>query len=315
MLRVSYFLIVSLIIWSDWARLVEAEETSDGKATVTAAAKNRPENAGSAIEPFWRNDYAAAMNVAEQQGKMLLIYFHDPKKNELCERFEAVTLSDPKVIDRLKSFVLVKATLATKITSEGKEFAILEHSAFSEMLRQPGIAMVDFHYKDASHYGCVVSEFPLMEGYAYDVQQMLVILGLPRGTLTQRTLIYAVRTHPDRPESTNGTLDLYLVSEAASHSRHQAQIRLQGHHQWDTRFQRINTKLPPDSLACEVCAESWPDENLVEAAIECVRCWRFSSGHWSAVRAEHPVWGYDMKRGANGIWYATGIFGRARPLQ
>jgi hypothetical protein len=87
---------------------------------------------------------------------------------------------------------------------------------------------------------------------------------------------------------------------------------LQGHHQWDTRFQRINTKLPPDTLACEVCAESWPGENLVEAAIECVRCWRFSEGHWSAVRAEHSVWGYDMKRGTNGIWYATGIFGRQR---
>ncbi len=252
------------------------------------------------------------MKLAEQQGKMLLIYFHDPKKNELCELFEAVTLSDPEVVDRLQSFVLVKATLATKITSGGKELELLEHPSFSEMLGQPGIAIVDFRYKDSLHYGCVVSEFPFMEGCPYNVEQMLVILGLPRGTLTQRTLIYAVRTHPDRPESTNGTLDLYLVSEATSHSSHQAQIHLQGHHQWDTRFHRINTKLPPDSLACEVCAESWPGENLVEAAIECVRCWRFSSGHWSAVRAEHAVWGYDMKRGTNGIWYATGIFGRER---
>jgi len=49
---------------------------------------------------------------------------------------------------------------------------------------------------------------------------------------------------------------------------------------------------------------------LLAAAIECVRCWRLSSGHWGAVRESHPVYGYDMKRGDNGIWYATGIFGR-----
>ena len=33
---------------------------------------------------------------------------------------------------------------------------------------------------------------------------MAVILDLPPGTLTQRTLIYAVRTHPERPASADG---------------------------------------------------------------------------------------------------------------
>jgi hypothetical protein len=47
---------------------------------------------------------------------------------------------------------------------------------------------------------------------------------------------------------------------------------------------------------------------LVAAAIDCVHSWRQSSGHWSAVRSRHRFYGYDMKRGSNGIWYATGIF-------
>ena len=63
-------------------------------------------------------------------------------------------------------------------------------------------------------------------------------------------------------------------------------------------------------MASEECAESWPGQGLLESAIECVRCWRLSSGHWAAVRAEHRCYGYDIKRGNNGIWYATGIFGR-----
>ena len=70
--------------------------------------------------------------------------------------------------------------------------------------------------------------------------------------------------------------------------------------------------LPGNVLAQEVVAESWPNETLVEACVECVDSWRQSPGHWSAVRSRHPLFGYDIKRGRNGIWYATGIFGLRR---
>ena len=47
---------------------------------------------------------------------------------------------------------------------------------------------------------------------------------------------------------------------------------------------------------------------LMAAALDVVHSWRQSSGHWSAVRSRHAYYGYDMKQGRNGIWYATGIF-------
>ena len=65
-------------------------------------------------------------------------------------------------------------------------------------------------------------------------------------------------------------------------------------------------------LSREVCAESWPGQRLVEAAEECVHSWRQSSGHWEAVSGQHVCFGYDMKLGASGVWYATGIFGDRR---
>ena len=119
-----------------------------------------------------------------------------------------------------------------------------------------------------------------------------------------------MRTHPERPASTKGQFHPVLAEEAESASEYQARIGRQGHHFWETRFHRINARLPHGLTASEVCAESWPGQGLLESAIECVRCWRLSSGHWSAVRAEHRCYGYDIKRGSNGIWYATGIFGR-----
>jgi hypothetical protein len=139
-----------------------------------------------------------------------------------------------------------------------------------------------------------------------------VLLELPIGSLTQRTLIYAVRLHPESPRSTDGHSHPLLFEEAEKHSSHQASIGVQGHHAWDQRFHRINARLPAGVIAQEVCAESWPGQDLFAAAVECVHSWRQSSGHWSAVSGRHAYFGCDMKRGANGIWYATGIFGRSR---
>jgi hypothetical protein len=134
------------------------------------------------------------------------------------------------------------------------------------------------------------------------------MLELPRGSLTQRTLIFALRTHSQRPASTAGHLSSVLLREAESHAQHQANIALQGHHNWDVRFHAINAELTGSLTAREVCAESWPGQNLFDAAEECVASWRQSPGHWEAVSGRHGMYGYDMKRGRNGVWYATGIF-------
>ncbi|HJT35965.1 MAG TPA: hypothetical protein VJ783_28310, partial [Pirellulales bacterium] len=47
----------------------------------------------------------------------------------------------------------------------------------------------------------------------------------------------------------------------------------------------------------------------IQSLARLVDSWRHSSGHWSAVYHRQPRFGYDMKRGVNGIWYATGLFG------
>ena len=140
--------------------------------------------------------------------------------------------------------------------------------------------------------------------------RLAALLDLPLGTLTQRTLIFAVRTHPEQPSSARSHLSPLLAQETESHAYYQASITLQGHHHWESRFHAINARLPAGLLAQEVCAESWPGQTLVEAADDCVHAWRQSPGHWEAVRSRHALFGYDMQRGANGIWYATGIFAR-----
>lgn len=261
--------------------------------------------------PFaWLSDYSEATARAEAEGRMLLIYFRRQDGSGGCSQFEAETLSNPPILQGLNSYVCVRVADDAEVNIEGASTVLLRHRSFAEMVGLPGIAIVDFSDPAAPYFGQVVSTFPFLHGTAYTPSQMEVILDLPPGKLTQRTLIYAVRTHPDAPKSTSGKLDTYLLSEAESHSAYQAKIHLQGHHSWESRFHRINGRLPGGLLASEVCAESWPGQNLLEAAIDCVHCWRQSSGHWRSVKAAHPVFGYDIRRGSNGIWYATGIFGK-----
>ncbi|MBI3466752.1 MAG: hypothetical protein HY000_27385 [Planctomycetes bacterium] len=279
-----------------------------GCVSLAAATEAAPQPAETA-ELTWHTDYAEATQRAKLQQKMLFIFFHDKEPSRTRDLFETKSLVDENIHQRLGRFVLAKLPLDAAIPINGKMTRLLDHGAFAEMQKRQGVAVVDYANKQRDLYGYVVSTFPFPQGRYYSPRTLSVILDLPQGTLTQRTMIYAVRMHPESPRSTRGRFLPILAREAQSHSTHQARIRLQGHHNWDGRFHRINRWIPGGLLAQEVVAESWPNEGLLEACIDCVASWRQSPGHWSAVRSDQPVYGYDIKRGSNGIWYATGIFG------
>ncbi|MBN1394778.1 MAG: hypothetical protein JW959_07130, partial [Pirellulales bacterium] len=179
---------------------------------------DNPAGDSSEVEVSWRADYAKAMTEAENDNKMMFIYFCDPEGDELCNRFKKETLDDPRISVKLREYVCVQLPLDAKIKVRSEEIVLLEDESFAEMLGKPGIAIVDFRSTEASLRGAVVSTFPITDKLWYTAEQMAVILNLPAGTLTQRTLIYAVRTHPDKPESTDGEPLPTLLEEARNHS-------------------------------------------------------------------------------------------------
>jgi hypothetical protein len=278
-------------------------------ACQTARAEERAAMAPQGGEIVWHDDYTTATNRAVQQGKLLFLYFYQPG-SRAASAFEARSLIEKVLAPRDPRYVWARIPVNASIQLQGKQVKLLDCPAFAEMQRRQGIAIVDYQRREPSLYGQVVSAFPF-NGRSYHQPQMLAtILDLPPGTITQRTMVFAVRIHPEGPASTHGQLSRILVSEAQSHSAHQATIGVQGHHSWDSRFHRINSRLPSNLTAQEVVAESWPNKDLVEACVDCVDSWRQSDGHWTAVRGRHRMFGYDIKRGLNGIWYATGLFAR-----
>lgn len=256
----------------------------------------------------WHTDYTTAVKAAKEQGKFLLIHFHETRPNAADVTFTQRTLAETEVRRKLDAFECASLPLDASILMSGRQTRLVDHPSFAELGRRQGIAILDFACPGTVHYGQVVNVIPFKPGRSLSAGEMRAVLTLPPGTLTQRTIIYAVRTHPEQPASTNGQFNPVLADEAASHSSHQASIRVQGHHGWGYRFQRILSRLRFGGAPVEVVAESWPGQGLVEAAEDCVQSWRQSSGHWDAVRTNHGAYAYDMKRGANGVWYATGIF-------
>lgn len=258
---------------------------------VTSAATplRSPQAEGAAVQRI--DDYAAASAAAESLGAMLLV--------SIERHVGESPLDHPGLHRRMAEadtpWVFCRPDGGTAARLGGDPGLV-------EMRGGDGLFVVD-HAHDAWR-GRVVSVLPRTPGkyYRFEPHHLDELRSLPEGSLTQRSMILAVRLHPERPQSTAGSFDPVLAAEAEAHSAHQARIRRQGHHGWETRSRRLG------GAAAEVCAQSWDHQDLMDSCVDCVASWRQSSGHWSAVARGHAAFGYDIRRGGDGIWYATGIF-------
>jgi hypothetical protein len=180
---------------------------------------------------------------------MLLVYFRNEADSLLRRQVDATLTADEAVAPTLAKLTLCKVPRNDEVVVRGERVKLIEHGAFAELQGRPGLAIIDYIDEQSPHFGRVVSVYPLSERRRLGRSELLVLLDLPAGTLTQRTMIFAVRTHTEMPASTQGEFISVLAAESESHSQHQANITLQGHHQWESRFHRINARLRDDLTA------------------------------------------------------------------
>jgi hypothetical protein len=261
-----------------------------------------------AATPAVHTDYGEAIRQAEREKRDLLIYFRPD------DRLDEV-LRD----DEIKKGVARHVFLQVPPSYEFRGKRLLDEPALDEMMGRPGLVVISVHDPDLPTHRQAISVHPFVSSHynwvpGYGAQEIAAILDLPpRATLSQRSMIYAIRVHPERPKSVHGQLHSSLARHAEQHSQRQAALCRQHHADIlaaSARFQQeIGTAV---GAASEVVAESWGrvvgGENVLEAAFSCVDAWRHSSGHWGAVTRPTRYFAYDIARGSNGTWYATGIF-------
>jgi len=129
---------------------------------------------------------------------------------------------------------------------------------------------------------------------------------------------YVFEFHPKRREPgvrslQSGTWHPVMQAMALRQAKYQAKLGVQGHQHWaGERDKELARAFPECDTFSEIVAESWPDQNLQDAAVEMYRSWERSPGHWHECDIGHTYWGYAMARSTNGIWYSAGVFGERR---
>jgi hypothetical protein len=259
-------------------------------------------------QPVWHDDYDRAYQRAIKEKKDLLIHFRADSRLDDA-------LADDGVRERLANFVCLR--LPASFEYQGKR--LIDHDALAEMSGRPGLAVVSLHDAELPTHETVISAHPLQGSRyhwvpSYGAKEVRHVLDLPaKATLTQRSMMYALLVHPERPRSVFGRAHPAFLGHAAQHSARQASMRHQHHADLIGAINRMGGEMGVGlGNGSEVVAESWGmvvgGENVLEAAFSCVDAWRHSPSHWSAVVGAHRYFGYDLARGSNGTWYATGIF-------
>ncbi|MAT16373.1 MAG: hypothetical protein CMJ46_14010 [Planctomyces sp.] len=250
----------------------------------------------------WHTDYVAAYKEANRNKQELLICF-EHQSPEQQTRFEQNVLSSAAFKEELGGFV--RAILPLNAAVPGENQTLLWHPSFQYMYKQAGIAILDLTDETSPLHGQLVTAHPFRSGHTCSADELQTLLTLPSGTITQRTLIYALKRHPEQPQSVNSTVHPYLLHMSNVNSNTMARLNQVGHHNWSSRFQQINGAV--GGLSSEV-AVSGNGYTLLDIANDCIRTWRSSAGHWNSMRQRHRYYGYDMVQGSNGTWYATGVF-------
>ncbi|HMF13732.1 MAG TPA: hypothetical protein VKE94_15545, partial [Gemmataceae bacterium] len=154
---------------------------------------------GVTAEPRWHADYDEAAALAKKEKKDLVIYF---RADEALD----AALNDAEVRKRLADLVCLR--VAPSYEYDGKR--LLDLSPLEDMMGKPGIAVVSFHDTEAPNYRRVISAHPLVGSRyhwvpGYGPNEIATMLDLPAtATLTQRSMMYAIRVHPERPRSILG---------------------------------------------------------------------------------------------------------------
>jgi hypothetical protein len=151
---------------------------------------------------LWQTDFAAASQQAVDEKKYLVVLFDVSGQRPLLQ-----DVALPR-----DQHVFVRLTTDSERPAES-EGAIRDEQLFQALRTPGGLAIIDYAHRDAPYYGEVVSVLPENK---LDRVRVYELLSLPPGTLTQRTLTWAVRIHREPSlRSADGDFHPTLVKAAS----------------------------------------------------------------------------------------------------
>ena len=222
-----------------------------------------------------------------------------PSMRPILEQFSRVELP-------LNAVMPILADKNNDSQKKGLPNLLLKHRSFRHLGTQPGIAVVDLTNRSSPNYARVVTVLPLPESGQFQNGSLTLALNLPKGTISQRTLLFAIRsTVPDSSLSMR-EFNSTLVELAHRNSRYMANSGQAGSFDQETHRQRIEQEFGPQAELKQLVFATDSEATIHEAALQAVTSWIETSESFDVLDAPATEMGMDMFQNfESGQWFVT----------
>ena len=287
-------------------------ETSTSTANIAKAKSASPEKILEELP--WHNDYLTAYQEASQEKRYLLMLFREsvvdgepltptnsffaPSMRPLLEQFSRVALP---------LNAAMPATSERDDTTEAElPNLLLEHRSFRHLGVRPGIAIVDLTDPESANHARVVSALPLPEAGLFGNDDLMLSLKLPKGNISQRTLLFAIRhTVPDSSLSMR-QFSPTLAELAHRNCRFMANSGQAGNFDQDYRQRKIAEEFGSQAELKQLLFATDAETTIHDAALQAVTQWISTSESFDVLDAPAKSMGMDMFQSSEtGRWFVT----------
>jgi hypothetical protein len=263
----------------------------------------------------WHGDYLAAYVEASQEKRYLLMLFREtiiggeplattdsvfaPSMRPMLEQFSRVELP-------LNAAMPILSNKTNDTKSGALPNLLLKHRSFRHLGMQSGIAVVDLTDPTSTNHARVVSVLPLPESGQFNDDDLMLALTLPKGAISQRTLLFAIRsTVPDSSLSMR-EFSPTLVELAHRNSRYMANAGRVGSFDQESRKQRIEQDFGPQADLKQLVFATESETSIQDAALQAVANWIGTSESFDILDAPAEAMGMDMfQNSESGRWFVT----------
>lgn len=296
----------------------EPPTLSDPLETLTVQPED--DNTGSPSEEkpseelAWHRDYLTAYVEAAQQKRYLLMLFHED--NLQVEAPFSSAMFAPSMRPMLEQFSRVELPLDVTVprnadSGEAEKQSdvpelLLQHRSFRHLGVRPGLAIVDLTDPESANYARVVSVIPVPKAGAFSDREVMIALDLPTGSISQRTLLFMIRsTVPDSSLSMR-EFSPQLVELAHRSCRYMAHAGQLGSFDEDFRQNRIRETFGPQAELKQLLYATESEVTIHVAALQAVESWIESSETFDVLNGPAQAMGMDMFQASeSGRWYVT----------
>jgi hypothetical protein len=263
----------------------------------------------------WHSDYLAAYFEAAREKRFLLMLFR-----ESIVGGDVVTSADsffaPSMRPMLEQFSRVELPLNAAMPDNSEPRSVeaennlpnllLKHRSFRHLGVRPGIAVVDLTDPESTNHARVVFVLPLPENGLFGDDELMLALSLPKGAISQRTLLFSIRSIVPDSSLSMRKFSPTLIELAHQNSKYMASVEKIELFEQVARRKQIAGEFGQQAELRELFFATESDTTIHDAARQAVTRWTESSDAFDVLTTPATAMGMDMFQSAeSGRWFVT----------